>query len=333
MLLSRGGTSAVSALLLAFAVAACPAKTRVYAVSEVCGGSTVTGWSSPRQVAVVQPDGTAYAENVEEPEVRDFGGARWLFFNDDPSNGNKDLRYARWDEARQAFVVLGLLPGAGLQTPTVDGNPALDQDGGFFFISTRTYPNPSETIHAATLTVTGSPPVATVSGIRRLDGLTRSGAPWASQGVQVTWDSQWLFFDEAKFDGALPSQSDIVAARRSGATFTRLSDAELEALLGKVNTATFLEYAEALSADGRELFFTRTWVDLTHLDQVVMCVMRSTRADATGPFDLPGHLAVTNPVPGVVMEAPSLSPDEKTLYYHRRSVGEPFARLYALDRQ
>lgn len=300
-------------------------------VATVCGPGAALPWSSPRLVSLQNPDGTDYVGDVEEPEVRDFGGARWLFFNDDPPGGNKDLYYARWDDAKQAFVVLGLLPGMGVQTLAVDGNPSLDQNGHLFFVSARTYPNPTESIHEGTLTVSGTPPTATLSGIKRLDGLSRPDVPWISQGVQVTWDGAWLYFDEAKFEGGPPTQSDVIAAKNVNGSYQRLSDADNAALLGNVNTAAFLEYAESSSRDGLELYFTRSWIDPKSFATALMCVMVSTRTDPNGPFGPPVNLAVTAPASGIVMEAPSLSPDEKTLYYHRRNKGDR-ARLYAVDR-
>lgn len=317
-------------LLVVLLLSACP-PSKTYSVAEVCGDGGVTGFGAPRQVKVVASDGSDYGGDVEEPEVRDFGGARWLFFNDDPKDGNKDLFLARWDDAQTAFVVLGKVGGDGAQSPAVDGNPTLAQDGTFAFISTRTFPNPTETIHFATLSVSGSPPVATISTVPRASGLTRADSPWASQGVQLTWDGAVLFFDEAKFDGPLPTQSVIRAAKKSGTGYERLGDAEQTALLGNVNHPTFLQYAETLSRDGLTLFFTRTWADKAQLEKVVMCVMRSTRPDAQSGFGAPEQLAVTAPTPGVVMEAPSFSPDEKTLYYHRKEPGG-VARLMAVDR-
>lgn len=325
-----GRARGVALCLLAGLTAGCPGKT--YTVDEVCGAGAPGGWSAPRRVSVVNADGTPWDDDVEEPEVRDFGGARWLFFNDDPSSGNKDLFVARWDDGAKAFVVQGRLQGDGAQSPAVDGNPSLDQDGHFFFVSTRTYPKPTETIHEGTLTVSGSPPVATLSNVQRLDGLSRADTPWATQGVQVSWDGATLTFDEAKFGGPIPSASDLVGARRTSAGYERLPDAEQATLFGAVNTA-FLEYAESFSRDGKTMFFTRTWVDAAQLSKAVMCVMVSTRADVTAPWGPAVGLSTTAPLAGAVMEAPSLSPDEQTLYYHRREPGEARARLWALDRR
>lgn len=309
--------------------AACPA----FDVATMCGPGAALTWASPRVVSVTLPDGSPYLSDVEEPEVRDFGGARWLLFNDEQPSGDKDLHYARWDDAKQSFVVLGLLPGPGAQTKAVDGNPSLDESGHFFFISTRAYPNPTETIYEATFSVSGSPATASIAGVHRLDGLSRPDVPWVTQGVQVTWDGSTLYFDQAKFgSGGPPTESDVIAAKSDGASFVRLSDADNAALLGNVNTPTFLEYAETLSHDGLEMYFTRTWFDPADLPGVVMCVMRSTRPDASSPFGPATNVAVTAPGPGVLMEAPSLSPDEKTLYYHRRNPGDSFTRLYAIDR-
>lgn len=181
-------------MVAALAFATCSSCSRSYGAAEVCGDAGALPWSNPHPVAVIQEDGSVYADDVEEPEVRDFGGTRWLLFNDDPPDGNKDLHYARWDEMKQAFVVLGLMPGTGAQTPAVDDNPTLDRDGHFYFISTRTYPKPTESIHSATFVVSAAPPFATLNDIQRLDGLSRAETPWATMGVQVSWDGEWLYF-------------------------------------------------------------------------------------------------------------------------------------------
>ncbi|MFO0547594.1 MAG: hypothetical protein U0271_04345 [Polyangiaceae bacterium] len=308
--------------------AACPA----FDVATVCGPAAAPEWSNPHLVAVENADSSPYAGSIEEPEVRDFGGSRWLFFNDDPSNGNKDLFYARWDELAGAFIYLGAVPGPNVATPQVDGNPTLDEAGEFFFVSTRTYPNPTESIHQGTFTISGDPPTGTLTDLLRLDGLSRTETPWVTQGVQVSWDGAWLFFDEAKFDTLPPSQSDVVAARREAAGFTRLADEEQASLFAGVNTSAFLEYAESISRDGLELYFTRAYFDPAAPAAAVLCLMRSTRASTDMGFGPAVNIGAADPQPGVLMEAPALSPDEKTLYYHRRPAGELTVRLFALER-
>jgi hypothetical protein len=301
-------------------------------VGTVCGGDSGAGWASPHLVPVLLPTGVPYAGDVEEPEVRDFAGQRWLFFNDDPADGNKDLFYALWDDSQHVFVHQGPIGGAATNTATVDGNPSLDQSGTFYFVSTRTYPNPTETIHAATLDVGGSPAIASLVGVHRLANLSRPDAPWATQGVQVTWDGSFLYWDEAKFDTLPASESDIFAAKLGGTDFVRLSPDEQAMLLGNVNTPAFLEYAESLSHDGLEMYFTRTWFDATAPASSVFCVMRATRPSLDVGFGPALQVAATAASPGVLMEAPSLSPDEHTLYYHRRIPGDAHARLYAVER-
>jgi hypothetical protein len=299
-------------------------------VATMCGPGEDLPWGAPRLVDVRDQNDAPYTDDVEEPEVRDFGGARWLLFNDEPPGGAKDLYVGRWDDAKKAFVVLGKLPGAN--TPAVDGNPSLSEDGHFYFVSTRSYPNPTETIHQAIFSVAGAPPTASIGMVTRLDGLSRTDVPWLTQGVQITWDGAWLYFDEAKFGHGPPTESDIFLAKNTGQGFERLPPQDQATLFANVNTPTFLEYAETLSHDGLEMYFTRTWFDAKNLASVVMCVMRSTRSSIDAPFGPARNVAITAPGPSILMEAPSLSPDEKTLYYHRRNPGDAHTHLYAIDR-
>jgi hypothetical protein len=84
-----------------------------------------------------------------------------------------------------------------------------------------------------------------------------------------------------------------------------------EVLLGSVNTPA-LEYAPAISADRRELFFTR-------LDPHArtIAIYRATRPGAGQPFGAPERVAAAD---GFV-EAPALNPDGNILYFHRLDAG------------
>ena len=71
-----------------------------------------------------------------------------------------------------------------------------------------------------------------------------------------------------------------------------------------------LEYAPAVSADLLELFFTRA----TSLsDGAELAIYRSQRRSRDQPFGVPERVAA---ITGFV-EAPSLSADRRSLYYHR----------------
>ena len=299
----------------------------------VCGPKGSSGWGRPRPVRVERPDGGAFEGSVEEPEVVDFAGGRWLLFNDEASNDRKDLFLAREDADGGRFVVQDGPVGADANSDAVDGNPTADQDGQVYFVSSRGYPNPTETVFQARLEVDGASGRARLAEVRRAQGLSREGVPWVTMGVHLSRDGAWLFWDEAKFDKNPPSQSDVVASRRTDAGYARLPGPEQAALLGHVNSPAYLEYAEFLSPDGLELYFTRTAVDRLWLPRSVSCLMVARRADLSQPFGVPVGLWAAGPGPGVLLEAPALSPDGQLLYYHRRAKGDRDARLWALERE
>jgi Tol biopolymer transport system component len=75
----------------------------------------------------------------------------------------------------------------------------------------------------------------------------------------------------------------------------------------QVNTSKNLEYAPAISSSGLELFFTR-------LEGTSPVIYVATRTDATSPFGAPRKITAAT---GFV-EGPTLTPDEDSLYYHKR---------------
>lgn len=117
-----------------------------------------------------------------------------------------------------------------------------------------------------------------------------------------------------------PDSARIVLARKSGEGFRYSADSDKQ--LAQVNQGA-LNYAAAISRDGRELFFTRV-ADMAHAEPVIM---RAARSASGQPFGTP------QPVAGISghVEAPSLSADGLTLYYHKR-IGGRFL-LYEIRRQ
>jgi Tol biopolymer transport system component len=77
----------------------------------------------------------------------------------------------------------------------------------------------------------------------------------------------------------------------------------------QINTGG-LNYAAAISVGELELFFTR-------LAGNSPAIYVATRSNASSPFNRPKKIAT---ITGFV-EAPTLSPDEKSLYFHKRDNG------------
>ncbi|MCB1613523.1 MAG: PD40 domain-containing protein, partial [Xanthomonadales bacterium] len=94
-----------------------------------------------------------------------------------------------------------------------------------------------------------------------------------------------------------------------GDGFARLPNSS--ELLAAINSAD-LEYAPCLSRNGLELYFTR-------YANGEFAIYRSTRWRDDAAFEAPQRVRIVDDY----IEAPALSPDERSLYFHRR-VGTRF---------
>lgn len=254
---------------------------------------------------------SGYSGDAMEPFISRDG--QYLFFNDrnDPAT-NTELYYASRIDDR-TFTFLGPVPGTS--SPQLDAVASLDTLGNFYFVSTRSYDTTLSTLYAGRFDPTGVTGVALVGGV----SLLRGGA--VNFDAEIGADGGTLWF----VDGDFGAQGDLRAARlvyatRSAGTFVRAADSDT--VLATVNGGG-LNYAPAISTDGRELFFTR-WASTT--DGSVPAIYRATRASAASPFGTPEVVAATT---GFV-EAPSLSADGRLLYFHRR-VGNAYA-IYCAQR-
>jgi type II secretory pathway pseudopilin PulG len=249
-------------------------------------------FANPERVAI-----QGYDDDAMEPFLTRDG--HFLLFNNrnDPPE-KTDLFYAeRIDDL--TFAYRGPIQGAN--SDALDAVASMDRAGNLYFISTRSYAETLSTIYRGRFqngVVTGVELVAGVS--RRIPGMVNFDA-------EISADGDTLFFVDGVFNGGpVPAAADLVMARRRGARFERLSDSGR--LLRQVNTKA-LEYAPATSADGLELFFTR-------LDGTVPnpqpAIYRTTRKNPQTPFGPPERIAA---IQGFA-EAPTLSPDGRSLYYH-----------------
>ena len=260
-------------------------------------------YAHPQRVAI-----HGYAGHAMEPFASRDG--RWLFFNNlnDPSV-NTDIHYAeRIDDLN--FRYRG--PVQGVNTPALEGVPTMDRDGNFYFVSTRSYAQSLSTIYR------GRFAEGRVSGVELVPRLSSRQAGIVNFDVEVSPDGATLYSVEGRFSGGpVPRSADLFIATRQGDGFVRAANSD--ALLRNVNSEA-LEYAACISADGRTLFFTR-------LAGRSPAIYVAQRPHAAAPFEKPKRLAAAD---GFV-EAPSLSPDERSLYYHRRD-GALFV-IYRLTRQ
>src|SRR5499426_1227195 len=254
-----------------------------------------TAFGVPERVTI-----RGYGDHAMEPFITRDG--RYLFFNNsnDPS-ANTNLRYAeRIDDL--TFEYKGEV--AGVNTQALEGVPTMDKNGAFYFVSTRSYKETLSTIYQGRFSN------GAVTGVKIVEGVSKKAPGSVNFDVEVSADGHTLYFVDGVFSGKpIPDKADLAIAVRDGAGFRR--SAGSAEFLKNINTDA-LEYAACISPDELELFFTRAGKNGP-------AIFRSTRKSVTHPFDPPVRVAA---IKGFV-EAPTLSLDGRSLYYHLRE-GERF---------
>ena len=261
-----------------------------------------TTFGNPERITI-----RGYKDHAMEPFITSDG--RYLFFNNsnDPSV-NTNLRYAeRIDDL--TFEYKGEV--AGVNTQFLEGVPTMDKNGLFYFVSTRSYKETLSTIYQGRFSG------GAVTGVKIVEGISEKALGRVNFDVEVSADGRTLYFVDGVFSGKpVPDKADIAIAVRGDTGFRRLpGSAEL---LKNVNTEA-LEYAACVSPDNLELFFTRA-------ENNGPAIYRTTRKSDAQPFDRAARVAA---IKGFV-EAPTLSPDGRSLYYHLKE-GERFV-IYRVTR-
>jgi len=224
-----------------------------------------------------------------------------LFNNSNLKPELTDLHWAkRIDDGH--FKYVGKIDGAN--SAALDAVPSVDEDGAFYFVSTRSYEETYSTIYR------GHWSNGTVTHVELVRGVSRAQAPWVDFDAEISRDGDSLYFAEGRFTGGqVPDTADIKIAHKRGDGF--VVDSFSDVLLATVNTPA-LEYAPAISADRRELFFTRL-----DKEKRTIGIYRVKRIGAAQPFGKAERVAAAD---GFV-EAPALNADGTVLYFHRLDAG------------
>ncbi|NBC86301.1 MAG: hypothetical protein GVY25_08925 [Bacteroidetes bacterium] len=147
-----------------------------------------------------------------------------------------------------------------------------------------------------------------MSGVELVPGVSREEPGIVNFDVEVNPDGSTLYFVDARFGNDGPETANLVIARRTADGFERASNTD--ALLRHINTDA-LEYAAAISSDGREMFFTRVRSTTSGESPTIY---RTSRDETGVPFDPPQRVSAMD---GFV-EGPTFSPDDRAIFYHKR---------------
>lgn len=256
----------------------------------------------PERVQILGYDGDAMEPFISRDR-------RWLFFNSRNASDVDTNLYHAESTGDGRFRFRGEI--VGVNSPALDAVASMDRLGNFYFVTTRSYGRNLATIY------TGRFEGGRVNGVRPVSGSIRPARRGlVNMDQEISADGQTLYYAPSVFTGGrVPVAADLAMAVRRGEEFVVAKDSDW--MLSRVNSGA-LEYAPSISADGLELFFTRMAEGLG--------IYRATRPGPAERFDSPERIAA---IEGFV-EAPSITADGQSLYYHRRD-GDRF-RIYRVTR-
>ena len=246
-----------------------------------------------------------YEGDAMEPFLSRDGAI--LFFNNRNDPGERtDVHWAQ-RELPDRFVYRGTVEGAALPG-VLDGVPSMSAAGEFVFTSLRGVDD-KRTIWRG-IFAQGS-----LTQVGPVEGDVNAVRPfWVNMDSEISADGQTLYTTDSRFDPirGMIVESNLVIAQRTPTGFERVMDSAAQ--LAKINSKK-MEYAAALTRDLKTLYFTRVDFDiLGQGGEVGFQTLVSRRASVTQPWGLPRPVAS---ISGYA-EAPTLSPDECSLYFHKR---------------
>lgn len=255
-----------------------------------------------------------YTGNAMEIGISPDG--EYLLFNDKMAP-NKDMHWAtRIDDLTYQYK--GKVRNT--VTPVVDGTPSFDSKGNIYFTTLKTYSSDFKSIYMAKFkNGVAINPVA-VEGDIYITNKNTATKKWISLDPDISDDGKFLFYSEGLFNGSFPNPFNVRGAELKGGEFKKMDDS----ILQNINTNN-LEYAPAISKNGLELFFTR--IILVNGQPSSFAIYTARRKSTSKAFGVPEKITA---ITGVV-EAPVLSGDEKTLYYHREDDG--IFKVYRVTRK
>jgi hypothetical protein len=189
----------------------------------------------------------------------------------------------------------------GVNGPALDAVASMDLSNNFYFVSTRSYDTTLSTLYR------GDYSKGSVSGAEIVAGVSPTRRGFVDFDQEISADGNTLYFTEGLFTGGnVPASSKVVIARHSDNGFVR--DPQSKEILRTINSAGRLNYAACTSADELEIFFTR----LNGQEPVILI---ATRTSVAKPF------GTAEKIPAITgfVEAPTISPDGRSLYFHRRN--------------
>ena len=249
-----------------------------------------------------------YTSDAMEPYISRDG--KYLFFNNHQGTNGKELYYAeRINDT--VFEFKGEIEG--VNTEHVDGNPTMDAQNNFYFISTRDLDTGSKTIFGGIFNN------GTVSNLQKISGTINIPTPyWINMGVEISKDGNTLLSSNAKFNIGenFPNEGNIRLSIKSNGEFNIPSNES--DIFVNINTESAIEYAGELSSDELELFYSQVTLSNPPLFKLYYAKRDQVNEAFGNPISIPDPFSDDL---NAFVEGPTLSDDGKRLYYHKLENG------------
>lgn len=201
---------------------------------------------------------------------------------------------------------MGPLTGANISNPHLDAVASLDSANRFFWVTTRNYPATYHNLLQGKFAGSG------VIDTGRVYGTIYISTPgWIIMDASINYNGSLIYYANSYFNtcGALPCISQLAIGQEiNDSTYNKLPNSD--SLLKNVNDSSYLVYAENVTKDGKELYFTR--VKKSSPSTEICVAVRNTTTDT---FSVP---AVIYANPSYIEEAPTLTTNKSILYYHKK---------------
>jgi hypothetical protein len=270
--------------------------------------SRFTDFANPEMVQILgYDDNQGNRHDAMEPFISRDGN--FLFFNDSNSAPTTHLYWAtRIDDV--TFQFQGEIGGGVNNSGALNAVASMDNNGDFLFTTTRSYssagtPGSLSTLYIGPFVDGNVAPVAPASGVAAPKyGLINFDS-------EISADGNTIYFTQGDFSTGTLTKTKMMFASRVGDGF--VVSRRSARIMARINNK-LLNYAADISASELEFFFTRTNL------KVGPAIYMATRKSKTAAFRKPRKItAITG-----FAEAPSISPDDLSLYYHVRNASGVF---------
>ncbi len=278
-------------------------------------------WSNETEVII-----NGYTLNAMEPKVSQDQNT--LFWNDKPASDEMmNIHYAVKDTFG-VYQYVGTLTGT-VNGSSLDGVPAIDNIGNFYFVSLRDYVATFRTVFGGSVDVPAANTLQ-ILNVNSADSLaSQATSGTVDMDIDISGDGQEMVVSRATFTGdPYPETSRLLIFDVNARQMALRSDSETAT--EAVNISYCRLYAGSFSHDRLELYFTVIPLGaISSGDNFRIGV--ATRASLNDPFTNPKLISGLS---GRYIEGPALSQNDstKTMFFHRFESQSGRFKIYKVTR-